>query len=252
MDKIYVAIFCGALLIDQMSYCQVQPEISPVDYMNQTYQQAPHINQKKAHHKYRNIIFDLVGVLVSWKPKEVIASVFKDESEIPWYLEEIVHTPEWLELDRGTMTPEQAFESAAKRFHHHELKQQAIKFFAARPRYITPLPEGLEILRAVQAKGYNTYILSNMAQVTYAYVSRYDFFKTVQGGVYSYQVKMVKPDEAIYNILLKTYDLKPEECLFIDDTEINIAGAQALGIDGIVCNDHKKVLDELKKIGILD
>jgi epoxide hydrolase-like predicted phosphatase len=220
--------------------------------MNQLHQQRINTHQKKIHHKYRNIIFDLGGVLVFWKPKEIIASVFKDEPEMPWYLEEVAHASEWLELDRGTMTWPQAFESLAKRFPYPELKQQTTKFFAAWPSYLDPLPEGLEILRAVQAKGYNTYILSNMSQAGYEYVSRHDFLKTVQGCIYSYQVKTVKPDAAIYNILLKTYDLKPEECIFIDDMEINITGAHALGIDGIVCKDHAHVWEELKKIGILD
>jgi glucose-1-phosphatase len=255
MNKIYIAIFCGTLLVGPFAYGQTQPTMSSDTsgaYVNQALQEAPQTHQRKVHHKYRNIIFDLGGVLLRWKPKEIIASVFKDEKEIPWYLEEIVHAPEWRELDRGTITSEQAFESIAKRFLYPELKQQAIKFFAAMPSYLTPLPEGLVILRAVQESGYNTYILSNMAQDTYSYVSRHGFFKTVQGGIYSYQVKVGKPDTAIYSFLLKTYDLKPEECLFIDDMEINITSAHALGIDGIVCKDHQQVLEELKKIGVLD
>ncbi len=221
--------------------------------MNQTRQHTiAHQGQNKVHHRYRNIIFDLGGVLVCWNPKTIIASLFKDEPIIPWYLEEVAHSPEWLDIDRGTMTPNQALESVVKKFSYPNLRQHVTKFLAAVPSFLNPLPEGLEILRAVQAKGYNTYILSNMSENGYAHVSQHDFLKTVQGGIYSYQVKTVKPDTAIYNILLKTYDLKPEECIFIDDMEINIEGAKVLGIDGIVCKDHTTVREELKKIGILN
>ncbi len=201
--------------------------------------------------KYRNIIFDMGGVLVYWKPKEIIADLFKNEPEKPWHLIDAVHSREWLDLDRGTITTEQAFASVESRFHHKNLKQDLIKFWAAVPAYFAPIPEGIEILRAVQARGYNTYVLSNMMEQGYNRIATFDFVKTFQGCIYSYQVKAVKPDPDIYHILFNTYQLNPAECIFIDDMDVNIQGALAVGMDGIVCNDYKIVWDGLRERGII-
>jgi HAD superfamily hydrolase (TIGR01509 family) len=114
------------------------------------------------------------------------------------------------------------------------------------------LQEGIEILKTVQSKGYNTYILSNLSQVAYNRVINYDFLHTFNGAVYSYQINLAKPDPGIYQHLLNTYNLNPEECIFIDDREDNIKGANALKIDGIVCDDHARVRKELCAYGILD
>ena len=53
----------------------------------------------------------------------------------------------------------------------------------------------------------------------------YYFFKYFDGGVISAEVKLSKPDSQIYEILLEKYSLVPEECLFIDDLEINVKGS---------------------------
>jgi putative hydrolase of the HAD superfamily len=81
-----------------------------------------------------------------------------------------------------------------------------------------PLDEGINILKTVKARGYRVYILSNMSQAAVAIIKqRYDFFKLCDGEVWSCTAHAAKPDVAIYQILLKQYNLDPAECLFIDD-----------------------------------
>ena len=53
----------------------------------------------------------------------------------------------------------------------------------------------------------------------------YFFFRYFDGGVVSADVKLSKPDIRIYRYILEKYDLKPEECLYIDDIEENIIGS---------------------------
>lgn len=197
--------------------------------------------------KYRNIIFDLGGVLIYFNPREIIQKIFEGMAVIPWEILEMVKTPEWLELDRGTLTPDELADVLSSKVS----KQHMQMFLAAVFRSLKPLENGLEILHAVQQKGYNTYILSNMTEYAYNKISEYDFLKTFSGAVYSYRIKAVKPENVIYKHLLDTYNLKPEECLFIDDLEININAGKQLGIDGIVCSNHHHVLQELKRRGIL-
>ncbi len=205
----------------------------------------------KPHSRYRNIIFDLGGVLVHFKPQDLIERAFKDHPEKPWYLLDIIHTPEYAEIDRGTLTPEQAFNQLAQRFPDEPCKEHCNIFLQQVIDELLPIEQGVKTLHAVRNKGFNTYILSNLFSLTHQRIAAYDFLKLFDGAVFSYQVKMIKPQKEIYNHLLTTYNLNAHECLFIDDLEANIKGAQNVGIDGIICKDHDHVVEELKKRGIL-
>ncbi|MCR5840744.1 MAG: HAD-IA family hydrolase, partial [Bacteroidales bacterium] len=51
----------------------------------------------------------------------------------------------------------------------------------------------------------------------------------------------MKPDPALYRILLDRYGLRGEECIFIDDNPRNAAGGESLGIRGIVFRDAEQL-----------
>jgi putative hydrolase of the HAD superfamily len=206
------------------------------------------MNNQPTTNCYKNIIFDLGGVLINFNPRHVIANTFQHESRIPWELLESVSSQEWLDMDRGTLDYQEAVERFATRYP----RESFIKFYDAVHEALAPIDEGVEILRHVQARGYKTYILSNLGQRSHEKLSTIDnFFSSFHGAIFSYQVKTIKPEPAIYQLLLNTYNLKPEESLFIDDLEVNINGAKQHGIDGIVCTDHATVREELKKHRIL-
>jgi len=199
--------------------------------------------------KYKNIVFDLGGVLIYFNPKELLSYIFKDEQEIPQDLWLAPRTREWLEMDRGMFTPAQVSEALADRFP----KDKTLQFIQSIPAYLKPLEEGLKILRAVKALGYKTYILSNMSQEAYdAICKETDLFSEFDGAIFSYQVQAVKPDLDIYQKLLETYNLDARECLFIDDLEVNINAGKALNIDGIICQNHADVFAELRALKVLD
>ena len=61
---------------------------------------------------------------------------------------------------------------------------------------------------------------------------------------------MIKPDPAIYKLLLSRYGLKAEECVFLDDTPANVEAAKALGMQGIRFLDKEQAEAELQKMGV--
>jgi len=63
--------------------------------------------------------------------------------------------------------------------------------------------------------------------------------------------KLIKPDPLIYKLLLDRNGLKAEECVFIDDKEINVLAAQKLNIFGIRFDNANQLELELTKLGIL-
>jgi FMN phosphatase YigB (HAD superfamily) len=51
----------------------------------------------------RNVIFDFGGVLIRWRPQEIIESFYSDEALRSQVREFVFEHPDWLEMDRGTL-----------------------------------------------------------------------------------------------------------------------------------------------------
>ena len=77
-----------------------------------------------------------------------------------------------------------------------------------------------------------------------------DFLPLMDGGILSYQEKLIKPDPAIYQLLLARYGLKADECVFLDDTERNVVEAVRQGMAGILFRGREQAEEELKKLGV--
>ena len=56
--------------------------------------------------------------------------------------------------------------------------------------------------------------------------------------------------ESIYETFLMKFGLKPEECVFLDDSPANIAAAEELGIRGVRFTTREAVMEELKRLGV--
>lgn len=205
----------------------------------------------QTHHCYKNIIFDMGGVLISFNPKEVVESLFGDNQDIISKLSTVHNLPEWRELDRRTQPTEDLLKSLAQRL---DLPLSVIEKFYQAILYNnhTLLKDGISLLKELKAKGYRIFLLSNMGPETYEnVVIKNGFMELCDGGVFSFQTKSVKPESNIYQTLLTTYQLKAEECLFIDDIETNITAANELGIDGIVYSSHQNAQLQLQEKGVL-
>lgn len=205
------------------------------------------VQDHKPHQKYRNIIFDLGRVLIEWNPEKIMQTLFSQEIK---HISEVTKMPEWLEYDRGTCTNEQMVDRICKLKPALD-REKFLIFLDQHKDYMSTIKTGLEMFEMAKQCGYRIYILSNMpVSVFNALYAKYDFFKQVDGMVISGDIKLVKPEAAIYQTLLAKYQLKPEECLFLDDKEENIEAGKALGIDGIVCLDHAAALKKLHELQI--
>ncbi len=194
--------------------------------------------------QYKNIIFDVGNVLLEWNPEG-----FLKKLELPGHFMEIFSSLLWATHDGGLLSRE---ELVAKLPSHYdkELFARCIDKIASS---LTPISEMLEILQEVRKKGYRVYILSNMPREMHEELQKlHDFFQYFDGQVYSYEVKAIKPQPQIYQVLLMNYKLSAHESVFIDDLEINVRAAKDLGIDGIVCQNPSQVRAELQIRKIVD
>ena len=86
-------------------------------------------------------------------------------------------------------------------------------------------------LAAMLRPHYPLAIISNTndAHIIHA-EEKYSFFSLFHARIYSHQVKLAKPDPAIYHTALKALGgIDPLEALFIDDLEANVLGASKIG-----------------------
>lgn len=200
----------------------------------------------------KNVIFDLGRVIYSYQPREDMITLGYDDAFADIFMERVYDAPMWQELDRGTLTISEAIEQLSTQY-----PEMADDFFRILnqdewpDRVITILPDSLEFFYKVKERGFGIYILSNFQNDLYDHCRARDpFFEDADGVFISAREGLIKPDPAIYHAILNRYNLKPKECVFIDDLPHNIAAAKAVGIHGIqftTLGDVKKQFEELVK-----
>ena len=192
------------------------------------------------------IIFDLGNVLISWKPEEFFDKNGYDKTYKELVLKEVFKSNEWLQLDNGDFTLDEAVDRIAE---NSTLKKDEIRaVFNLRTKIIFPLAANTILLPELKKHGFKLYFLSNFPDDIFDEIrNKYDFFSHFDGGEISARVKASKPDEKIFRIFLKKHSLKPEECLFIDDTHKNAHSAESLGMKVIHLEDPDMLRSSLQK-----
>lgn len=195
---------------------------------------------------YKNIIFDIGNVLLNFNPMKYLKDKgLEDRSEHIY--KEIFLSKEWLSLDRGTITQKDAVEIYVSRNKDYEKDIRLV--FDGWYNILTPIEETVEILKSLKNNGYNLYYLSNFHHLAFEHILKeYDFFKLFDGGVVSYEEKLLKPEKEIYEVLIERYKLNTKESIFVDDTKVNIESAEDLKIRGIVFESPNQFKESLKKL----
>jgi putative hydrolase of the HAD superfamily len=181
----------------------------------------------------KNLVFDLGNVLISFKPSEFFDKKDYPENVKAKILSDIFGSNEWLMLDNGDINTNQAIDSIASKSTLN--KEEIAHIFNLRTELIFPLDQNVRLLPGLKKQGYRLYFLSNFPMDLFEEVKTgYYFFKYFDGGVISAEAKASKPDRRIYEILMEKYNLVPNQCLFIDDLEVNVRAAEAAGMNGLV------------------
>lgn len=109
------------------------------------------------------------------------------------------------------------------------------------------------LAQSLKKGGYKLYVLSNWDAESFPLLKRKHalFFDLFDGIMISGTAGIGKPDLRFYQELLQTYNLNPNECVFIDDEPHNIEAANTLGIHGILNDSDRSVYLGLQKLGIL-
>jgi 2-haloacid dehalogenase len=196
------------------------------------------------------VVFDLGGVLIDWNPRHLYRSLFADEAQMERFLAEVT-TQAWnLEQDRGRPFAE----AIAGLVRDHPDQAGLIEAYWRRwPEMLgEPFHEAVDILAALRATGIRLLALTNWSAETYPFAApRYPFLGWFEAVIVSGDVELVKPDPAIFQLLVDRHGLEPRRTVLIDDTIANVRAAAALGFRAISFTDAPALRRDLVALGLL-
>ncbi|MBE6909077.1 MAG: HAD family phosphatase [Ruminococcaceae bacterium] len=199
----------------------------------------------------RNILFDMGGVLLRFNPELFVSRLHLDEADGRILIREIFHSAEWVCLDRGSMTEDEAFASMCTRI-PERLHAAAREVFDNWDKPRLAMDGATELVRDLSERGYGLYLLSNAGERHAQYwpdlpMARYFGDRLMV----SYRYQLLKPDAAFYEKAFELFSLDRRECLFIDDNPCNIEAAWHVGLDGIVYHGDPPLLRQrLREKGV--
>ncbi|CAH1652690.1 2-haloacid dehalogenase [Hyphomicrobiales bacterium] len=197
----------------------------------------------------RVVVFDVGAVLLEWDPRHLYRKIFAgDDPRMERFLAEVC-TPAWnLEQDRGRSW----VEAVAERTALYPDWEAEIAAFDSRWDEMVPYAiEGtVALLAALRNAGVPTYAITNFSAEKFVLArERFPFLGGFDGIVVSGEVRLVKPDPAIFALFLEQNGLTAAECLFVDDNEANIATARELGFTAHQFSAPELFADALKASG---
>lgn len=198
------------------------------------------------------IIFDFGGVLMDWDPFYLYRKILgEDRPAMDRFLKEVDFYTWNLENDRGRPFATGTAELSARFPKYRDLiRAYDERFPETLSGAIQPV---VEILRKLKVAGYPLYGLSNWSAEKFALVRpQYPFFEWFDDMVISGEVRLLKPERAIFELLLERIGRPAGECLFIDDHSPNITAAKELGFQTIHFQNPQQLEAELHRKGVLN
>ncbi len=198
------------------------------------------------------VVFDYGMVLTGPRDEEALAALHRLTRLSPERFEAIY----WVDrhaYDEGKYTGLQFWDKFAREAGLHEASASLVEelnHWDAR-MWTTQNPKMLAWQLKLKESGFRTAILSNMGDNVLANMQRtFDWLPRFDVLVWSFQLRMAKPEAAIYHHVLKELGARPEETLFLDDKLVNVEAARALGMAALEFSTVEKLRADLLAAGL--
>jgi 2-haloacid dehalogenase len=204
------------------------------------------------HRSHRSIaVFDLGGVLIDWNPRYLYRKLFDgDDAAMEHFLANVC-TQSWnSQQDAGRSFAEACASLKLDHPSHAALIDAWIE--RQEEMLLGPIHGTVEILGELRAGGVPLYALSNWSAETFPIaLRRFEFLRWFQGILLSGEVRLLKPDPRIFQLLFHNHAVDPVHTVYIDDLKPNVEAAVALGMHGILFTDPIALRHELVKLGLI-
>ena len=175
----------------------------------------------------KNIVFDLAGVVVARNPLR-----------FPKHLDEffsfVFTTPEggvpkfWEDYDRGVRSVDEVAEAVAE-YRGCDIDTAKANMLLA-IEYQELVEPTAKLIEELKERGYRLIVLSNMSKEYIDFLREMPVFDHFDEQIISCEVKQVKPEREIYELLFERCGVEAAETIFIDDRKENVDAAAELGI----------------------
>jgi 2-haloacid dehalogenase len=194
------------------------------------------------------VVFDVGNVLLRWDPRNLYRKIFDDEARMEWFLSTVC-TSEWnVEQDRGRDWDQAVSLLVAQ----HPDQETPIRAFHERWHETVSgtFEQNVSVLEQLRRSAVPNYCITNFSGVKFKEAQlRYPFLSGFDGVIVSGDERLLKPDPAIYRLLLDRYGLNAGDCIFIDDSEANVQGAREVGMQAIRYVETVDLAAELRRRG---
>ena len=197
----------------------------------------------------RHIVFDIGKVLIHYDPDLPFSRLIPDADRRRWFFDNVC-THDWnIEQDRGRTWaeaealliadfPDQEDNIRAFRANWHEMVSHHYE-------------DSVAIMLGLIEDGRDVTMLTNFASDTFAEArERFPFLNRPRGVTVSGEVRLLKPDRAIYDRHAKDFGLDPAASLFIDDSAKNVQGAIDAGWQAVLFEGAEKLEVDLRRLGV--
>ena len=190
----------------------------------------------------KNIVFDMGGVLAQFDAAAFCASRVSDKDDCAVVYREVFNSVSWARLDRGVITNAQAAAAMQKNLpaRLHEDAQWLVNHWYD---HFKSDPAMEEAIARLKRQGKKIYLLSNAGRDFYTFAPALGALKHFDGLLVSCDVRLLKPDRAIFEALCQKFSITPQDTFFVDDMFANVEAALNLGFRGMV---YRGSVDELQ------
>lgn len=197
------------------------------------------------------VVFDVGNVLYGWDPEAFLVRQIADDEERLRFLEESDFYGWHESLDGGRPFDRAAAELSEKFPSYAALIRAWGDRFGETIKH--PVPGVHTIVEQLDSRGVPLFAITNFSADFWAPFAAREraFFSRFRDIVVSGEVKLLKPDPAIYYLALDRFGLKPEQALFIDDRQINVEAAEAVGMHAHLFTDAAELQQRLAAEGLL-
>ena len=191
------------------------------------------------------VIFDIGNVLTHFEWENFLNSFHYSEEITKRIAKASVKDHVWNQYDMGLKDDDEILENFIS--NDKELEKEIRNTYKSLHGIVTRADYAIPWIKELKDNGYRVYYLSNFSNKALNDCSdALDFLPKTDGGILSFKEHLIKPMPEIYQLLLKRYQLKPDECVFLDDLLVNVNAAANLGINTILFKSYIQAKEDLK------
>jgi len=197
----------------------------------------------------KNIVFDIGNVVVRWDPNLIAERTFGSADTALAQRDAIFGHPLWLSLNRGELTEEEVKRAFARELDVDHETLDRLFFHIKDSQDLRD--DTLALMHALKRQDFRLFALTdNVHEIVHYLQERYTFWDLFEHATVSAEIGALKPSPEIFNHLLTTNQLIPEQTVFFDDVPRNVDGAKAVGIKAFVFTDARRAIADLASVGV--